>query len=203
MAQGYSNDYNPTKVEISDFGRASDYTEAPDTTNNLKMNQELVEQPTKLKLIDDKKGDLLAATEISMNLIDRIRLSYDNLDDTVIPKIMIPKHDAPPTNSIPTLDADKNAVYEEMPGVTITPVSKDDNPSPYLNIPANEVRFVKETEILVLTTITIPTELEKMSINLMAPIIINVSNCYACQMILEGDYPVKHYIYEKLKGKKK
>ena len=65
------------------------------------------------------------------------------------------------------------------------------------------IGYVEDTEMLVLTTITIPSEIEKMSINLMAPIIINVSNCCACQMILEGDYPVKYYIYEKLKNKKK
>ena len=115
------------------------------------INKELIDTT-----IYVEKGDLSAATgstvqtDVSTNLVDRIRLSYDNLDSTVTPKIMIPKYDDPPTNSIPTLDADKNAVYEEMPGVTITPVSKDDDPSPYLNVPANEVRFVKETGELLL-----------------------------------------------------
>ena len=65
------------------------------------------------------------------------------------------------------------------------------------------IGYAEETEVLVLTTITVPSEIEKMSINLMAPIVINVSNCYACQMILDGDYPIKYYVYEKLKNKQK
>lgn len=61
---------------------------------------------------------------------------------------------------------------------------------------------VKESsEILVLTTISIPEVVETMSINLMAPIIINVDNHLACQIITEGDYPVKYPVYYLLKAK--
>lgn len=54
----------------------------------------------------------------------------------------------------------------------------------------------------VLTTITVPEDITKMSINLKAPIIINTDTNRACQIILEGDYQVKHAIYEKLKAQR-
>lgn len=58
-------------------------------------------------------------------------------------------------------------------------------------------------EILVLTTVTVPEEIEKMTSNLKAPFIINTENLKACQIILEDDqYLIKYPIYEVLKGKK-
>lgn len=57
-------------------------------------------------------------------------------------------------------------------------------------------------DILVLVTITVPSDLTKMSVNLKAPIIINVAEKKACQVILDQDYSVKHYIYDILKARK-
>lgn len=57
-------------------------------------------------------------------------------------------------------------------------------------------------DVLVLVTITVPSDLTKMSVNLKAPLIINVEAKKACQVILEHDYPVKYYIYDILHGKK-
>lgn len=57
-------------------------------------------------------------------------------------------------------------------------------------------------DVLVLVTITVPSDLTKMSVNLKAPIIVNVAEKKACQVIVEQDYPVKHYIYELLKARK-
>lgn len=54
----------------------------------------------------------------------------------------------------------------------------------------------------VLTTITVPHDITKMSLNLKAPIIINTDTNKACQVILEGDYQVKYAIYELLKRAK-
>lgn len=51
----------------------------------------------------------------------------------------------------------------------------------------------------VLTTVTVPTDIEQISINLKAPIIINTENNQAVQLIVEEDYPVKYQIYDKLK----
>ena len=62
---------------------------------------------------------------------------------------------------------------------------------------------IKGEEILVLTTVTVPSEIEKMTSNLKAPFIINTENLKACQIILEDDkYLIKYPIYEVLKGNK-
>lgn len=58
-------------------------------------------------------------------------------------------------------------------------------------------------DVLVLVTITVPSDLTKMSVNLKAPIIVNVAEKKACQIILEQEeYPVKFMVYDILKGKK-
>jgi flagellar assembly factor FliW len=55
-------------------------------------------------------------------------------------------------------------------------------------------------EMLVLVTVTIPSELEKISANLKAPIIINALTQKACQIVVENeDYDVKYPIYDILK----
>ena len=56
--------------------------------------------------------------------------------------------------------------------------------------------------ILVMTTITVPTDLSKMSVNLKAPFVINVDTRKAVQVVLEDDFPVKFYVYELLKARK-
>lgn len=53
-----------------------------------------------------------------------------------------------------------------------------------------------------LVTITVPTDIEKMTANLKAPIVINMENNKAVQIIVEDDYQVKHPIYETLKKRK-
>lgn len=58
-------------------------------------------------------------------------------------------------------------------------------------------------ELLVLVTVTVPSDLTKMSVNLKGPIIINVSEKKALQIIVEGDeYQVKFPIYDILNQKK-
>lgn len=57
-------------------------------------------------------------------------------------------------------------------------------------------------EILVLVTITIPNNIENISVNLKAPIIINAITRKACQIIVENDeYIVKYHVYNVLKSK--
>ena len=59
-------------------------------------------------------------------------------------------------------------------------------------------------DMLVLVTMTVPKEVEKMTVNLKGPIIINAAQKTAMQVIVEGDeYPVKFPIYEILNNKKK
>ena len=57
--------------------------------------------------------------------------------------------------------------------------------------------------MLVLVTVTVPSDLTKMSVNLRGPIVINADNKKACQVITEGDdYQVKFPIYDILKSRK-
>lgn len=58
-------------------------------------------------------------------------------------------------------------------------------------------------EILVLVTVTVPSDLKKMSVNLRGPVIINATAKKACQVIVEGEgYQVKYPIYEILSARK-
>ncbi len=57
-------------------------------------------------------------------------------------------------------------------------------------------------QIYVLVTMTVPPQIEKMSVNLKAPIVINMANNQAVQIIVEDDFEVKHPIYETLKKRK-
>lgn len=58
-------------------------------------------------------------------------------------------------------------------------------------------------DLMLLVTITVPSDIKKMSVNLKAPIIINHKNRYACQALAENEeYEVKHMIYEELRKKK-
>ncbi|MDR2043702.1 MAG: flagellar assembly protein FliW [Clostridium sp.] len=57
--------------------------------------------------------------------------------------------------------------------------------------------------LLVLVTAYIPSELERMSVNLQGPIIVNVEERKACQVIVDMEkYPVKFPIYEILRKRK-
>ncbi len=59
-------------------------------------------------------------------------------------------------------------------------------------------------ELLVLVTVTVPSDLTKMTVNLKGPIIINAEEKKACQIIVEGDgYAVKYPIYDILNEMKK
>ena len=79
---------------------------------------------------------------------------------------------------------------------TYNPEVEDD----YL-IPLGEI---KEEDALVLVTVRVPEDLQKMSVNLQAPIIINAETKKAAQIIVNTEkYPVKYYIYDILQELKK
>jgi flagellar assembly factor FliW len=60
-----------------------------------------------------------------------------------------------------------------------------------------------EENIAVLVTVTVPSDLTRMTVNLQGPIVINSDNRKAAQIIVEGnDYTVKYPIYEILKARK-
>ena len=59
-----------------------------------------------------------------------------------------------------------------------------------------------EENTYILVTVTVPKRVEDFSVNLKAPIIINMDNHKGVQLIVEDDYPVKYKVYQVLKDKK-
>ena len=59
-----------------------------------------------------------------------------------------------------------------------------------------------EDNMYLLATVTVPKNVEDFSINLKAPIVINMDTNKGAQVITEDDYPVKFRIYDLLKAKK-
>ena len=61
----------------------------------------------------------------------------------------------------------------------------------------------EQDDMLVLVTVSIPSDIKNMTANLKGPIVINTSTRKACQVIAEGeDCEVKFPIYEILKARK-
>ncbi|MBH1942464.1 flagellar assembly protein FliW [Mobilitalea sibirica] len=59
---------------------------------------------------------------------------------------------------------------------------------------------ITEDNIVVLVSITVPQDIQKMSANLRAPFIINSETRKGAQIIVEnGDYDIKYYFYDSLK----
>lgn len=89
-----------------------------------------------------------------------------------------------------------------MPVMDPLTVSEDYNPQVDDEILKPIGEIIPE-ELLVLVTVTVPSDLTKMSVNLRGPFVINAATKTAVQVIIEGDdYPVKYPIYEILKARK-
>ena len=88
-----------------------------------------------------------------------------------------------------------------FPVMDPTFIKKDYNPAINEEI-LKPLGTLTEENTFVLTTVTVPKELEKMSINLKAPIIINSETNKGAQIIVEDDMPVKYMIYDLLKSRK-
>jgi flagellar assembly factor FliW len=59
-------------------------------------------------------------------------------------------------------------------------------------------------QMLVLVTLTVPSDIKKMSINLRAPLVVQTESRKACQVIVDDEkYPVKYPIYDILQTAKK
>ncbi len=74
-----------------------------------------------------------------------------------------------------------------------------------LNLQDEDYKAIEagEGDVLDFTIVTVPEDPEKISANLMGPIIINRKSRKARQAISENDeYTVKHYIMEEMKGRK-
>ena len=62
---------------------------------------------------------------------------------------------------------------------------------------------INETNLLVLVTVSVPSDLTKMTVNLQGPIVINVDERKAAQIIVDSsEYPVRFPIYDILKSRK-
>ena len=59
-----------------------------------------------------------------------------------------------------------------------------------------------EDNICILVTITVPQDIKKLSVNLKAPIVINIEEKKGTQLIVEDDFPVKFEIYNILEAQK-
>lgn len=67
----------------------------------------------------------------------------------------------------------------------------------------HHIGHVTQENLVVLVTITVPSDLTRMSVNLQGPIIINVDERKACQVIVDSElYPVKYPIYDILQARK-
>ncbi len=60
---------------------------------------------------------------------------------------------------------------------------------------------ITEDNLMCFTTMTIPKDITKISINLKAPILINADTRKGRQVIVEDDYEVKFFVYDLLKKK--
>lgn len=60
---------------------------------------------------------------------------------------------------------------------------------------------LKPENTYVFVSLTVPSDITKMSINLKAPFIINSDTRKGCQVITESDHPVKMFIYDILQKK--
>lgn len=62
---------------------------------------------------------------------------------------------------------------------------------------------VTKENILVLVTVTVPSDLTQMTVNLQGPFVINVDENKAVQVVVEkGNYPVKYPVYDILQARK-
>lgn len=62
---------------------------------------------------------------------------------------------------------------------------------------------ITEENLVILLTMTVPENIEEMSVNLKAPVIINADTRKGVQIIVENqDYEVKYKVYDVLKKKK-
>lgn len=87
-----------------------------------------------------------------------------------------------------------------MPVINPLDVKPDYKPT----VSTEELEALGEMPIestFILVTMTVPKEIEKMSVNLKAPFIINMENLQGAQLIVEDDYPVKYMVYDILNKK--
>lgn len=80
-------------------------------------------------------------------------------------------------------------------------VKEDYNPNVSEEIVA-PLGNLNDDNTYVLVTVTVPKKVEDFSVNLKAPIVINMDNLKGVQLIVEDDFPVKFMVYEVIKARK-
>lgn len=80
-------------------------------------------------------------------------------------------------------------------------VKEDYNPNVSEEIVA-PLGNLNDENTYVLVTVTVPKKVEDFSVNLKAPIVINMDNLKGVQLIVEDDFPVKFMVYEVIKARK-
>lgn len=78
-------------------------------------------------------------------------------------------------------------------------VKEDYNPNVSEEIVA-PLGTLTDDNTYVLVTVTVPKNIEEFSVNLKAPIVVNMDNLKGMQLIVEDDYPIKYKVYEMLKA---
>ena len=87
-----------------------------------------------------------------------------------------------------------------MPVVTAVSVKPDYAPQISADV-EKAIGPLTENNVLVLVTMTIPSDITQMTVNLNAPIIINIDTNKAVQTMVENkDYDIKYPIYDFLKS---
>lgn len=82
-------------------------------------------------------------------------------------------------------------------------VKADYNPNVEDELLISNIGEVSEDNLLALVTVSVPSDITQMTVNLQGPIIINVDERKACQVIVDGElYPVKYPIYDILQARK-
>ena len=110
-------------------------------------------------------------------------------------------HDGEGTGSIRWLQSIQEPAFA-MPVVDPLTIVPDYNPNIEDEL-LKPLGNVTSDNMLVLVTITVPKEIEKMTVNLKGPIVINSESLKAAQLIIDDDkYQVKFPIYEILKAAK-
>ena len=110
-------------------------------------------------------------------------------------------HDSESNGNIKWLQSVQEPTFA-MPVIDPLYVVPDYNPEIEDDL-LDPLKIKDENDMLVLVTITVPKEIEKMSVNLCAPIIIGGESRNAVQVITDDKrYPVKYPIYDILKAAK-
>lgn len=86
----------------------------------------------------------------------------------------------------------------------IDPMIVDDKYSPVVEDSLlDAIGGVDENNMLILTVLTVPSDITKMTVNLKAPVVINTDTCKGVQLVADNEeYKVRQPVYDMLKARK-